>query len=464
MSLLIDVREVPWRILEMVQARILANRESKARRQQASDVRKHTRPRPQQRRMGATMSTYREPEPVPLVLGDLDKIAVAVWSSDVTIAGTNETTTYRISNAAKTGAVELSLTTPLMRDNTPTTTDVTEGDPNTYDGTRTITYASHADGSRRTTDYFGFLPAGNGSIVFIAIQRTALTRGEYSTYYRLEGSSRINQYGLRIRKRVITEATSASYYVVESNTVRCALVTRAGVKEIQPSAAILAGIQASYPPTSGWVSYEDTGHTADLGYNGMTIVEDIEVDGGTGVIRDQLTLNTMTPYTTSYPYKQPPVGKRSYPLQGLARHYGMGDLTTSDHRSTRYWTPAEFGQLKPFGGVDYGTDDYAVNLRNYQQFRTTFLAGTPAPTSYLDACLTPGSCPVEFETFFRTRQAPVDIFTAMDPALFRPVSRRVSTPPLQSGEYLAFVWDWGKPAFCRQKLLALGFTEADLTP
>jgi hypothetical protein len=27
-----------------------------------------------------------------------------------------------------------------------------------------------------------------------------------------------------------------------------------------------------------------------------------------------------------------------------------------------------------------------------------------------------------------------------------------------------FVWDWGRPAFCRTKLLALGFTEADLTP
>lgn len=463
MSLLIDVREVPWRILEMVQARILANRESKARRQQASDVRKHTRPRPQQRRMGATMSTYREPEPVPLVLDDLDKIAVAVWSSDVTIAGTNETTTYRISNAAKTGAVELSLTTPLMRDNTPTITNVFEGDFFGYDGTATFTYTAHSDGSRRTTDYFGFLPVGNGSIVFVAIQRTALTRGEYSNYQRREATSRINQYGLRLRKTVTTEITSASYYVEESNTVRCALVTRAGVREIQPSAAILAGIQASYPPTSGWDSYEGT-TVANIGDNGMTILEDVEVDGGTGVILDQVTLNTMTPYTTSYPYKQPPAGKRGYPLQGLARHYGMGDLTTSNHGSTRYWTPAEFGQLRPFGGVDYGTDDYAANLRNYQQFRTTFLAGTPAPTSYLDACLTPGSCPVEFETFFRTRQAPVDIFTAMDPALFRPVSRRVSTPPLQSGEHLAFVWDWGQPAFCRQQLLALGFTEADLTP
>lgn len=69
MALLVDVREVPWRILEMMQRRILANREQKQRRNDAAAVRGFTRPRPQQRRMGATMSTYREPEPVPLVLG-----------------------------------------------------------------------------------------------------------------------------------------------------------------------------------------------------------------------------------------------------------------------------------------------------------------------------------------------------------------------------------------------------------
>ena len=27
-----------------------------------------------------------------------------------------------------------------------------------------------------------------------------------------------------------------------------------------------------------------------------------------------------------------------------------------------------------------------------------------------------------------------------------------------------FYWDWGKPAYCRQQLLALGFTDADLRP
>jgi hypothetical protein len=73
MALLVDVREVPWRILDAVTKRILANRERMKRRAQAEKVRGLTRPRPQQRELGATMSTYRRPEPSPLVLGDFPK-------------------------------------------------------------------------------------------------------------------------------------------------------------------------------------------------------------------------------------------------------------------------------------------------------------------------------------------------------------------------------------------------------
>lgn len=446
-----------WRLEQTEQQRQTTAQQQAAQAQQAADVVTGT---PSGRGPGYG---YRPDELAASRRMD-ERIGVAVWSAEVKTVGTSETTTYRISNAARTGMVELTVTTPLTRDRTPIGSDVTDGDPNTYDGTRTITYTAHDDHSKLTTEYLGFLPVGNGSILFLAIQRTAVTRGEYYHFYRLEGTSRINQYGLRIRKAVTTETTSASYYIEESNTVKCALVTNNGVKEIQPTAAVLASIEASYPSTATWAQYDGATGGHFQSYNGTAIVEDLELDGGTAVLPLQVTLNTMVPFSTLYPYKQPPTGKRSYPLQGLARHYGMGDLTTNDHRSHRYWTPAEYGQLNPFAGVDYGTDETATNLTNYQQFRATFLASTPAPPSFLDACLTPGSCPTEYETFFRTRQSPVDIFTAMEPAQFRPVSRRVSTPPLQPGEGLAFVWDWGVPAFCRQQLLALGFTEADLTP
>jgi hypothetical protein len=34
-----------------------------------------------------------------------------------------------------------------------------------------------------------------------------------------------------------------------------------------------------------------------------------------------------------------------------------------------------------------------------------------------------------------------------------------------TADHLVFyAWDWGKPAYCRQQLFALGFTAADLTP
>lgn len=39
-----------------------------------------------------------------------------------------------------------------------------------------------------------------------------------------------------------------------------------------------------------------------------------------------------------------------------------------------------------------------------------------------------------------------------------------SSNPLEPTVYQVFFWDWGKPSYCREQLLALGFTEANLQP
>lgn len=69
--------------------------------------------------------------------------------------------------------------------------------------------------------------------------------------------------------------------------------------------------------------------------------------------------------------------------------------------------------------------------------------------------------------------------TALDPVTHRPLEAAAGVPlpritvPAQlpaaadlqpSSETLLLAWDWGKPALCRQLLLQLGFTPADLVP
>jgi hypothetical protein len=52
----------------------------------------------------------------------------------------------------------------------------------------------------------------------------------------------------------------------------------------------------------------------------------------------------------------------------------------------------------------------------------------------------------------------------MDPEQFRAKSAKQRLVGLTGNEAIIYVWDWKKPAYCRQQLQALGFTDADLTP
>ena len=93
MSLLVDVQYVPNRILEVVKARILANRERwLQQQQQQAQLKGPTRPRPQQAKFGATPLIYRRPEPA--AVGGLKSELVAF---DVDYAEVNGKWSWRIS-------------------------------------------------------------------------------------------------------------------------------------------------------------------------------------------------------------------------------------------------------------------------------------------------------------------------------------------------------------------------------
>jgi hypothetical protein len=52
----------------------------------------------------------------------------------------------------------------------------------------------------------------------------------------------------------------------------------------------------------------------------------------------------------------------------------------------------------------------------------------------------------------------------MDPEQFRAKSAKQRLVGLTGNEAIIYAWDWDQPAYCRAQLLALGFTEANLTP
>jgi hypothetical protein len=50
------------------------------------------------------------------------------------------------------------------------------------------------------------------------------------------------------------------------------------------------------------------------------------------------------------------------------------------------------------------------------------------------------------------------------PGMLTKNNRRGITAASSEGYGLHTVWDWGRPAYCRQQLLDLGFTDTDLDP
>jgi len=44
------------------------------------------------------------------------------------------------------------------------------------------------------------------------------------------------------------------------------------------------------------------------------------------------------------------------------------------------------------------------------------------------------------------------------------VSNQIVIPPPRTLGQLIRAWDWGRPAYCREQLLELGFAPADLVP
>jgi hypothetical protein len=91
--------------------------------------------------------------------------------------------------------------------------------------------------------------------------------------------------------------------------------------------------------------------------------------------------------------------------------------------------------------------------------KSTYMAAFPDPAVALQAVVKIDENDVTFKRF--------DIRKPMSNTLVAEESLKLNKSKkalFNQYDGYDFVWDWGKPAFCRTKLLALGFTEADLKP
>jgi hypothetical protein len=164
-------------------------------------------------------------------------------------------------------------------------------------------------------------------------------------------------------------------------------------------------------------------------------------------------------------------------------------------------SPGNIGTNKPYGLHEPGTDaDFSVKWPTVRSTPSVFSFTTQAPTftsgtvpsdpdeikaflqsqgvalprQWISACQLDGTCSLDAFRFDVTAVEATDAVPYPDASVYRQKRNRentypVSIPDTDPGAYqynpiALTAWDWGRPGYCRQQLLALGFTPADLQP
>lgn len=131
----------------------------------------------------------------------------------------------------------------------------------------------------------------------------------------------------------------------------------------------------------------------------------------------------------------------------LAKQFGIGWLQYNDHKGY-FFSPAVFSYLQASLTLT-GTD-----AKDYSAMRLQ-LNGKP-PTKYLAPCVP--FCSGDDTEFSVTRTMPATTSDAIPESSFQPDRRYVVKRGEVSGGTLYYCWDWDDKAYCRQQMLALGFT------
>lgn len=441
MSVLIDVREVPWRILELVKARILANRARKDQRAKKEEVRGLTRPRPQRKATGATMSNYRRPEPVGLPPDD-DTLQlgqfwfrpprsgnwnIVVWSGDGQQQATADVDAAEVPpNYGWTGSIaDISDTIPFQERFGVLAT------PGYIIADRGVTGSG-------TTYHFPL----NGSTAVL------IYTWEYAIWWKAGATGNLDEtYDTTTAVGMLPLGRRYAFGdVFFIRGVRAFLVSKTTARQIS--------VPASW--TSRPTSY----------INGTQGIETMAIGSPLGIFPPGI----LTPHPG---FVNNPAGNDlrffDYGLGAMANYlaaYAPIDGDNYPHPQGGVWTPfasASFNQRAEISALPAGLTfaqqrarvpwngvrETSFFLNQDEDARTVSSKALQLRDADFDAAWPLGwnTIPLDDPRWIRRRVIKTDFSSQPDP---------------RAEEKL--FWDWGKPAYCRQQLLEMGFTEADLTP
>jgi len=354
------LEEVPFAILELVKARILANR----RRRQQAKPKPSTRPGAQFRKVGASTKEWRKPQYGAGVFGVSDGIGLAwLYQAPGALNGL-ETDLFAVESSSR---------------NTSVTFELNVGNNDVF-GTGYSIVA---------------LPCGGDNMIIIVTSDVRLYPGD---------------------TRQFTPDYKA--LVVSRNAVRMI-----GIPAAFRSRWISSDVPRIWPPTA----------------------------------------EHLYPVLSQYDYFMESV--RNYGFSySLAHGAPVGELTAAYSLHTPGWYSLLNGTLESVSTFQ--------DMSSTIAYKESLLSAAPRPAYELAFCVRNASCPIGRFGIDRYPAQP-DTTEIYDPLLWRAsgiksisFDANAASPSGFNTEdriYMA-TWDWDQPAYCRQRLLALGFTAADLTP
>jgi len=239
-----------------------------------------------------------------------------------------------------------------------------------------------------------------------------------------------------------TGSVSTEPYTTQTEVV-CFLVSTNNIRQIETPAALAEKLEALAPEVEFAPAFlENVGATFDGGF----------AEQG----KNEPTIFFPDITTDSFEHRPPTFfASGSSPFVPIQQNplSGFGSSPTGS-----VFTPGVFSLLN---NPTLNTDSEVLNANPSTSAGWALLSSKlsgPTPARGLWKCALPGTCTAAKIGFDRL-QSP-----SSDPFLFtRQPSADIGLPPGGVVPTI-FAWDWGQPDYCRQQLLALGFSPADLVP
>lgn len=235
----------------------------------------------------------------------------------------------------------------------------------------------------------------------------------------------------------------------------CFLVSRSTVRQITAPAALINVVSSIYQPVVDIGSITSSAGTETLYFD--------------TIYNTPIAVATPLPgydYSWTVPSRQSSSAYQAYLASlatvlnpQLAFGYGLGSLLATPQDLYAVFTPAVYSALQKGAIIRSATDQSQFD--SYAYVDGTFVQGLPFPGRFVDTGIDSDQPRRRYRL---TTQRPVDLQTPVPEVNLRPSGAKPVTEDPNFTVPILHAWDWGRPAYCRQQLLALGFTAADLTP